>query len=170
MAVFRYVVIYTMMVLFVMSYSAPAYAFFGWYQDKAEVQLSEEGNYDNSYLVPGDPTETWAYSIYQKQYKDVEAEITYLLGLVEESPYVFIRNGKKVKGVVAADFVSYKVTKFRDEISTVEDFIEKVGSYSRTSGKSYAVVYPDKAHIPLKPIYYNELKRLRAIEGRLGSE
>ncbi|MBU1862781.1 MAG: DUF5329 domain-containing protein [Candidatus Omnitrophica bacterium] len=121
---------------------------------------------DHAYFERTDIAETTAYKLYENQYKDEIAKIGYLINLVRYSPYTFYRNGITAPGNTAAEVLDYKVHKFFDEITTVEDFIEKVGSYSRTSGKEYYIIYPDHHRCPIKNVYYNELKRLYSYTAR----
>ncbi len=108
--------------------------------------------------------ETHAFHVYKNQYKDEMAKVHYLINLVRYSPLTFSRNGRKVKGHNSGRWLDYKLDMYYREVKTVEDFIEKVGSHSRKSGRLYYVVYDDNKKVPMKVLYYNELKRLYEYE------
>ncbi|MBU1863920.1 MAG: DUF5329 domain-containing protein [Candidatus Omnitrophica bacterium] len=114
--------------------------------------------------------QTFAYSIYEKQYKDEMAKVGYLINLVRYSENHFWRNGSIFDGQRAAEWLDFKVNKYYQEIKGAEDFIEKVGSYSLRSQKDYYVIYPDNSRCPMKTAYYNELKRLSAYENRIAEK
>lgn len=101
-----------------------------------------------------------AFRLYQFEYKDEMSKVHYLINCIRFSKNSFKRNGKKYTGNQAAQWLEYKVKKFRDEIKTAEDFIEKIGCYSRTSGKQYYIGYANGVCVPIKSVYYNELRAL----------
>jgi len=107
--------------------------------------------------------ETCAYELYQNQYQDEMAKIQYLINRVRYSPGIFVRNNQKYNGFNAAQWLEYKIDKLRDEIKTVEDFIEKIGAHSRRSGKKYYMIIGGDMLL-IKQVYYNELARLYAYE------
>ena len=104
--------------------------------------------------------DTHAYHIYKNQYKDEIAKVCYLINLVRYSPLTFTRHGQLVNGHNAGRWLDYKLDMYYTEIETVEDFIENVGSHSRKWGTPYYVNYEDNKKIPMKTVYYNELRRL----------
>jgi hypothetical protein len=118
----------------------------------------------DSYFTETNIEATNAYQLYLKQYKDEQAKVFYLINLVRESPLTFIRNNKRYNGSTAAQWLEFKVDRYRNEIKTVNDFIEKVGSFSRKTGKAYYVLTPDRKKYAIKYIFYNELSRLDAYE------
>lgn len=67
------------------------------------------------------------------------AEIAYLLGFVGKSGCEFYRNGGWYDSKTAEDHLRYKYQWLvqRGEISTAEDFIEKVATKSSLSGQPY---------------------------------
>ena len=112
-----------------------------------------------------DPIQTTlAYQVYESAYKDEHAKIAYLTNLVRYSPYKFFRNGMIVTGEGAAQWLEYKINKFPEDCTTVEDFIEKVASFSRRSGREYTIIVDTEHCYPIKQVYYNELRRLSAHE------
>lgn len=66
--------------------------------------------------------------------------ITHVEGLTDVT---FIRNGKEYTAQNAAKFLRAKRKAKSDEISTASDFIEKVASYSGTTGKPYTIRLKD---------------------------
>ena len=71
-------------------------------------------------------------------------EIAHLIDFVRHSSCTFIRNGTEYNGGEAADHVQAKYDYYKDEIKTVEDFIERAASKSVLSGKPYEVRCGDK--------------------------
>lgn len=66
-------------------------------------------------------------------------EITHLIDFVRHSSCTFIRNGSEYSGDAAADHIQAKYEHFKDEIRTVEDFVDRAASKSLVSGKPYEV-------------------------------
>ena len=66
-------------------------------------------------------------------------EIAHLIDFVRTSSCTFIRNGSDYTGREAADHIQAKYEHFKDEIRTVEDFIDRAASKSLMSGKPYEV-------------------------------
>jgi hypothetical protein len=69
----------------------------------------------------------------------LQDEIAYLIDFVRHSPCTFIRNGTEYSGAQAAEHVQAKYDYYKDDIKTVEDFIERAASKSVLSGKPYEV-------------------------------
>jgi hypothetical protein len=112
--------------------------------------------------------ESCAYQVYNTQYKDERAKVLYLINRIRYSDATFIRNNQSVDGYNAGQWLDFKIEKFKNEIITVEDFIEKVGSYSRRSGKPYQAVI-DGVRYEMKDIFYNELARLSNYENQVSN-
>lgn len=72
------------------------------------------------------------------------AEIEYLIGYVERSPVVFVRNGRAYTGAQAAAHIRKKYEHFKARIQSAEDFIEWAASKSLISGRTYRVRVPDE--------------------------
>lgn len=68
--------------------------------------------------------------------KQIDALISHVEGLEDVK---FIRNGKEYSARNAAKFLRGKRKAKADEITTALDFIEKVASYSGTTGKPYRI-------------------------------
>jgi hypothetical protein len=66
-------------------------------------------------------------------------EIAHLIDFVRHSSCTFIRNGSDYTGAEAADHIQAKYEHFKDEIKTVEDFIDRAASRSLMSGEPYQV-------------------------------
>jgi len=66
-------------------------------------------------------------------------EIAHLIDFIRQSSCTFIRNGSEYSGPAAADHIQAKYEHFKDEIKTVEDFIDRAASKSLLSGKPYQV-------------------------------
>ena len=74
----------------------------------------------------------------------------------------FIRNGKEYTCAQAAEFLQGKLTWRIEKVSTVQDFIDQVGSRSATSGEVYRVRLADGRIIPSAEFLRQELARLEA--------
>jgi len=71
---------------------------------------------------------------------DVEPTIHYLIEFVARSELSFVRNERRYSGDEAARHMQRKYRHLRDEIHTVDDFIELAASRSLSTGKPYLVV------------------------------
>ena len=82
------------------------------------------------------PGLAWASELPAAEQKKIEA----LIFVVERmTDAVFIRNGKNYSAPAAADFLRRKWEFHRSEICSAGDFIEKVASFSSTTGKPYSI-------------------------------
>ena len=73
-----------------------------------------------------------------------ERKIEVLIAGVEQmTDAVFIRNGKNYSAPVAAEFLRRKWAARRSEIHSAAEFIEKVASFSSTTGKPYSIRWRD---------------------------
>jgi len=70
-----------------------------------------------------------------------QAEISYLLGFVQDCGCEFYRNGRWYNSKNAQAHLRYKYERLAasDKINTAEDFIEKAATQSSLSGRPYAV-------------------------------
>jgi len=66
-----------------------------------------------------------------------------LSGVEQMTDAVFIRNGKNYRAPVAAEFLRRKWESHRSEIRSAADFIDKVASFSSTTGKPYRIRWRD---------------------------
>jgi hypothetical protein len=78
----------------------------------------------------------------------LQDEIAHLIDFVRHSSCTFIRNGTEYDGPAAADHVQAKYDYYKDDIKTVEQFIERAASKSVMSGKPYEVRCADGKTIP----------------------
>ncbi|MDZ4759429.1 MAG: DUF5329 family protein [Bacteroidota bacterium] len=70
-------------------------------------------------------------------------KIEKLLYTIAHSNFIFIRNGDEHKSADAASHLRSKWDYAKNDIHTVNDFIEKIGSKSSSSGKSYQIKLPN---------------------------
>ena len=71
-------------------------------------------------------------------------KIEVLIFEVERMPdAVFIRNGKQYSAELAAEFLRRKWKSRRSEIHSAADFIDRVASFSSTTGKPYRIRWSD---------------------------
>lgn len=71
---------------------------------------------------------------------DVEPTIDYLIGFVARSELSFVRNERRYSADEAARHMQRKYRHLRDEIHTVDDFIELAASRSLSTGEPYLVI------------------------------
>lgn len=76
------------------------------------------------------------------------------------SDAAFIRNGRAYDSATAAEFLRRKWLQQKDNIRSVEDFIEKVASFSSTTGQPYLIRFSDRREIPCSTVLRDELSRL----------
>lgn len=93
----------------------------------------------------------------------VKVEIDYLLDRVQNSGYVFIRNGSEHTSAEAAKHMRRKYEYFADkgEIVTVQDFIDLAGTKSLLTGRQYTVRLPDGTIVPTAEWLRGELEARR---------
>ncbi|HVG23995.1 MAG TPA: DUF5329 family protein [Thermoanaerobaculia bacterium] len=72
----------------------------------------------------------------------------------------FIRNGKAYDAATAAKFLRGKWERQTREIATAEEFIERVGTRSSTTGRAYMVRYRDGHEVPVAVFLRTELQKL----------
>jgi hypothetical protein len=68
-----------------------------------------------------------------------EREIDYLLGFVEKSGCVFVRNGTEHDSADAADHLRLKYSRGSRYVNSAEQFIDRLASESSWSGEPYTV-------------------------------
>ena len=69
-----------------------------------------------------------------------EREIDYLLGFVEKSGCIFVRNGTEHDSADAADHLRLKYSRGSRYVDSAEQFIDRLASESSWSGKLYTVI------------------------------
>ncbi len=88
-------------------------------------------------------------------------KIEWLLNRIQNSNITFIRNGSDHSPQEAADHLRSKLQQARDQIKTLDDFIENIASKSSMSGSPYQVKMPDGSMINAKDWYAQELKEYK---------
>jgi hypothetical protein len=73
----------------------------------------------------------------------------------------FIRNGLTYDSTVAAEFLRRKWRAQADRVGSAEDFIEKVASFSSTSGRPYLIRFGDGRVFPCSVFLRAELAKLQ---------
>lgn len=72
-----------------------------------------------------------------------EEEINFLIGSVESSACVFVRNGEEHAADDAADHLRLKYRRGKRYATSAEKFIDRLASESSWSGKPYFINCPD---------------------------
>jgi hypothetical protein len=89
-------------------------------------------------------------------------QIDALIAAVERmADAAFIRNGLTYDSTVAAEFLRRKWRAQADRVGSAEDFIEKVASFSSTSGRPYLLRFGDGREIPCSVFLRAELAKLQ---------
>jgi hypothetical protein len=90
---------------------------------------------------------------------------TLITGVERMTDAVFIRNGKQYNTDLAAEFLRRKWKAHRLEIRSATDFIDKVASFSSTTGKRYCIRWRDGTERSSAEFFRAKLSLL---EGRPG--
>lgn len=90
--------------------------------------------------------------------KQIEALIASVGRMVDTG---FIRNGRAYNSAIAAKFLRLKWQQQSDKVRSAEDFIEKVASFSSTTGRLYMIRFSDGREIPCSVVLRDELSKLR---------
>ena len=106
-----------------------------------------EGQFTNAASAPADVTEK------------IEALIQDVRDLKDAT---FIRNGSSYNSKSAAIFLRRKWQANQSEVKTTRDFIDKVASFSGTSGKPYLIRFKDGKEIHSRDFL---MARLKTLEG-----
>ena len=72
----------------------------------------------------------------------------------------FVRNGSAYNADSAAVFLRRKWEANESEVKTARDFIDKVASFSGTSGKPYLIRFKDGGEIKSRDFLLSQLKKL----------
>ena len=75
-----------------------------------------------------------------------------------------VRNGWSYEPSTAVRFLHGKWAANESEIKTARDFIDRVASFSGTSGKPYLIRFKDGRELPSREFLLAELKRIEAID------
>ena len=102
-----------------------------------------------------------APALQAKPPRDEQARIDGLIrALGQRTDAVFIRNGKEYSCAQAAAFLQGKMKWQIDQLATVQDFIERIGSRSDASGKPYQFRLADGRILPSADFLRQELARI----------
>jgi len=88
------------------------------------------------------------------------ARIDHLCDMVARSKGMhFVRNGTAYSSDDAATFLREKLKAMGDEVTTAEEFIDKIATKSSMSGKPYSVRFADGREMPSADFLRAELVR-----------
>lgn len=87
----------------------------------------------------------WPQSVYERH------GIERLLGAIENAHVTFIRDGTEYSGAEAARHLRRKLDPLRDDVRTVDEFIEHVASRSSLTGKPYHIKLEDGSVVEAEP-------------------
>ena len=98
--------------------------------------------------------------------KDVQIEVSFLLGYIEGSGCAFYRNGSWHDSRTAQSHIrdKYNYLAARNEINTTEEFIERAATESSLSGQAYAVKCNGGATLTSSQWLREELARFRTFK------
>lgn len=88
---------------------------------------------------------------------DQDDRIRYLLERLANSNGRFIRNGRAHDGKKARLWLLYKMGHWVDHVSTAEDFVSRVASFSQKTGQPYLMESSDGQIYSLGSVLKNEL-------------
>ena len=103
------------------------------------------------------PSSVRAQALPTAERQKIEALIKYVGDLKDTK---FIRNGSSYDVSTAVRFLRGKWEANESSIKTARDFIDKVASFSGTSGKPYLIRFKDGKEIPSREILTAELKKM----------
>jgi len=78
-----------------------------------------------------------------------QEKINHLIKMVEDSGYIFIRNGSEYNSKDAASHMRLKLSRAGNRVKTAEQFIEYLATRSSVTGSPYMLRLPDGKKIPL---------------------
>lgn len=136
------------------------------FQNAGELGTGADAAGNPLYLSPdGERQETLENFLSDYSNPDDSLKIEYLLTVIQRSPYTFVRNGVRVDGEDAMEWLRWKMhhKQYADcPILTPDDFVDRVADISRNSGLPYEVIYPDKHREKLQTILRHELDSFEA--------
>lgn len=90
------------------------------------------------------------------------AKIDALIAVVERlTDAAFVRNGRAYPSSAAAEFLRRKYRLKSSTVASAEDFIERVASFSTTTGRPYLIRFSDGREMESAHFFRTELERLR---------
>jgi hypothetical protein len=108
-------------------------------------------------LVSGDLSFVEAQTLPNLEKQKIEALIKQVANLKDAK---FVRNGSAYNADSAATFLRRKWGANESEVKTARDFIDKVASFSGTSGKPYLIRFKDGGEIKSRDFLLAQLKKL----------
>ena len=108
-------------------------------------------------LVSGDLSFVEAQTLPNSEKQKIEALIKQVANLKDAK---FVRNGSAYNADSAATFLRRKWGANESEVKTARDFIDKVASFSGTSGKPYLIRFKDGGEIKSRDFLLAQLKKL----------
>ncbi|MCK7506253.1 MAG: DUF5329 domain-containing protein [Desulfobacterales bacterium] len=94
-----------------------------------------------------------------------EKQIEALIAAIERmTDAAFIRNGRPYGAAAAAEFLRRKWRHRAADVGSADDFIEKVASFSSTTGQPYRIRFSDGRETPCATFLRTELSNLRQKE------
>jgi hypothetical protein len=94
-----------------------------------------------------------------------EKQIEALIAAIERmTDATFIRNGQPYGSAAAAEFLRRKWRHREADVGSADDFIEKVASFSSTTGQPYRIRFSDGRETPCAIFLRTELSNLRQKE------
>ena len=92
-----------------------------------------------------------------QQTEDIDATVQYLITYVQEADVIFERNTTRYSGSEAAQHISKKYRHFKDDIDTLEKFIELCATGSLMTGKPYFIITTQGEQLPSSEWLHTEL-------------
>ena len=113
------------------------------------------------------PVATHAQTLPTAERQKIESLIKYVGDLKDTK---FIRNGSSYDVSTAVRFLRGKWEANDDRVKTARDFIDKVASFSGTSGKPYLIRFKDSKEIPSREFLAAELQKIESapLDRRVG--
>jgi len=110
-------------------------------------------------LASGGLSFVQAQTLPNSEKQKIEALIKQIANLKDAK---FVRNGSAYNANSAAVFLRRKWGANESEVKTARDFIDKVASFSGTSGKPYLIRFKDGGEIKSRDFLLAQLKKLDA--------
>ena len=108
-------------------------------------------------LASGGLSFVQAQTLANSEKQKIEALINQVADLKDAK---FVRNGSNYNADSAAVFLRRKWEANESEVKTARDFIDKVASFSGTSGKPYLIRFKDGGEIKTRDFLLAQLKKL----------
>ena len=111
------------------------------------------------YLLVGFPSVVDAQSLPPSEKQKIES----LINVVAQAKDVkFVRNGSEYTSSNAATFLRRKWEANASEVKSARDFVDKVASFSGTSGKPYLIRFKDARELKAHDYLLAELKKIES--------